>query len=157
MIQRYTPKPKRTRRQEGTEKQGLSACDPSADQIGDFQFVILWEGIDFTTEELTSYVLKRSLTIQSNKEIFHIFRIIWKWMCSVIAPKELSYGQKAWINFTIKSLEVWVKALIISYRAWIPMTVSFEWQWSRDSNDPARSTKASIITIFPFVKILFAK
>ena len=42
MIQRYAPKPKRTRRP---------------------------EGMDFNTEE-TSYIPKRSLTVQSNKEIF---------------------------------------------------------------------------------------
>ena len=41
MIQRYTPKPKRARRQEGTGNNGLPDCDASLDQIGDFQFVNL--------------------------------------------------------------------------------------------------------------------
>ena len=68
MIQRYAPKPKRARRSEGTE---------------------------FNTEE-TSYVPKRSLTVQSNKEIFQKIALF-----KSIAPRYLWDEQKFCVNIML--------------------------------------------------------
>ena len=78
MIQRYTPKPKRTRRQ---------------------------EGIDFNTEE-TSYVPKRSLTVQSNKEIFQILTL----HCKFIANLKLHCNFIAILNLHCK---LWTELIAI--------------------------------------------
>ena len=88
MIQRYAPKPKRARRSEGTE---------------------------FNTEE-TSYVPKRSLTVQSNKEIFQKIALL-----KIITIRYLRDEQN--VNVTTSMLETFYvsdnfRIFVANLRCW---------------------------------------